>query len=294
MGHRRALAFLYAAAALALTGCGAGTFTHDPAYLPSSGEMKSFSKAGVGVLPIEDERPPATQDSTGDHTAACIFLGGLYPNSAHVEHFESANCATLTSYDGYAQEQGDKKSPLVFLRDDLVKEFSSSNVLGPARPLEPTETAPFTLKAVLKSSAIDAHIVCLTPMDTTWIFWMLGVPYASYDFHLVMDLTLSGPDGKPLWTRTIDAKSGGVTSMYYDTGVTGENNLIKIYGDLLSSQMAAAAADLEAKLAAARPDVWRRAGEFSAAAAARAARAAPGEPASAGSPAAAQAGPWWK
>jgi hypothetical protein len=292
MKFTRSLPLLIAAAALAATGCGMGTFTHDPAYVPTSAEAKAFSTAGVGVLPIEDQRPPASQDPTGDHVGACILLGGLYPNSAHVEHFESANCGTLTSYDGGAQEQGDKKSPLVFLRDDLVKEFSRANVLGPARAIEPTESAPFTLKAVLKTSSVDASVHCYTPLDTTWIFWMLGLPFASYDFHLVMDLTLSGPDGKALWTRTIDAKSGGTTGWYYDTGVTGENNLIKIYGDLLSGQMAAASADLQSKLSNARPDVWRRAAEFRAAAQASAGAAEPAAaPESGGQP---SGQPWWK
>src|SRR5437588_7417991 len=111
---------VFLAGVLTLTGCGMGTFTQDPPYIPTSAEMKAFSSAGVGVLPIEDERPPASKDSSGDHVAACIFLGGLYPNSAHVEHIESSTCATLTSYDAASQAQGEKKSPLIFLRDDLI------------------------------------------------------------------------------------------------------------------------------------------------------------------------------
>lgn len=295
----RSLGLLYAAAALALAGCGAGTFTHDPAYIPASAELRSFSKAGIGVLPIEDQRPPASQDSTGDHDGACILLGALYPNSAHVEHIESSNCGNLKFYDAASQAPGDQKSPLVFLRDDLVKEFSRANPLGPAKPVDTSDAAPFILKAVLKSSSIDQTYHCYTPLDTGWIFWLLGLPVNSWDFHLVMDLILSGPDGKPLWTRTIDAKSGGVSGMYYDTGPTGENNLIKIYGDLLAGEMAAASADLQSKLEAARPDVWRRANEFNAAAAARAsaqAAAAQGEPAAATGTGAqpGQSAPWWK
>lgn len=293
----RNLALILAAASLAATGCGIGTFSPEPTYTPVVPEMKPLSSAGVGVLPIDDERPPQSHDTQGNGSLGCIFLGGLagFP-SAHVEHIESTSCDTLTGYANQLQSPDGKGSPAYFLRADLIQELSKANILGPAKAVDRPDAAPFTVKAVLKSTALDASLYCFTPMDTTWIFWMLGVPFAGYDFHLTMDVSLYGPGGgKPLWTRTITAKSSGITSMYYDTGVTGENNLQKIYGDLLASQLADAAEDLQKTLRSERPELWRRAADFANAQAAAQASAAQGDNGAPAAPAAAgSSAPWWK
>jgi hypothetical protein len=276
-------------------GCGAGHYTQD-AYQPASSALKPFTSAGVGVL-LEDQRPSAAQDTQGDHILACILAGFLAPTGAHFERYETSTSQALNAYNPAMRTEGSAHvSPADYLRDDLVKEFSASRLLGPAQAVDAPGAAPFTLKAVLKSTALDTQAYCYTPMDTTWLFWMMALPFAGYDFHLVMDLSLYGPDDhKPLWTRTLDAKSGGVTGWYYDTGVTDENSLPKIYGDLLAGEMAKATGELQTVLKGARPDLWRSADNFVAARAARQKAAADGEnavpnPASSGG----QPAPWWK
>jgi hypothetical protein len=201
----------------------------------------------------------------------------------------------------YSQGGGGDLSPLSFIRQDLVKEFSHTRMLGPAQEVDGPGVMPFSLRATLKSSRISARTYCYTPVDTTWLWWFLGLPFTSYTFDLKLDLELLGPDGaQPLWSHSIDKEVKGTTNFYYATGPTGENNLEQIYDDLLAEAMSTASAELQTALSEKKADFWSKI-SAGAPAAARGSRkrhpAAESEEETESAPAAAAPGaqtPWWQ
>jgi hypothetical protein len=302
-----------------LTGCGVGEFTPNAVYRPVTSAAKPFGAYGLGVLPVEDQRPAPATDSNGGGGPifACILLGGIVPFiSAHVENWESGGSQVLNTYNpdmqrrqrgggapfarkamAYQSYQGGGASlePLAFIRQDLVKEFSHTRLLGPVQTVESPGATPFTLKASLKSSRVSARTYCYTPMDTTWIWWFLGLPFTTYTFDLKLDLELIGPDGtESLWTHSIDTEAKGTTDFYYATGPTGENNLEQIYDDLLAEAMSKASAELQSALADKKEDFWSRIGAGRPAAAPEARGHRPEAAVETKPAAAAGEKPWWQ
>ena len=215
---------------------------------------------------------------------------------AHLEHLETGNSQVLNSYNPAMQRMqrggGSALDPLSFIQQDLVKEFQHSNMLGPAHPVQNPGDAPFTLRATLKSNRLSARTYCYTPMDTTWIWWMLGLPFTTYQFDLKLDLALFGPDGAdPLWSTNINTSASGTTGFYYATGPTSENNLEQIYDDLLAGAMSNAVADLKTALQEKKSDFWSKIAQPEAPAPRGRGREPQAAPAAGAD---SQGTPWWK
>jgi hypothetical protein len=286
-------------AAVALAGCGAGQFSPSAVYRPASTSGKPFTGAGIGILPIEDQRPSSYSDSNGGGgpILACLLFGGPLPMiGAHLEHLESGSSQVLNAYNPAMQRMqrggGGALDPLSFIQQDLIKEFQHSNMLGPAHPAQNPGDAPFTLRATLKSDRLSARTYCYTPMDTTWIWWMLGLPFTTYQFDLKLELALFGPEGsEPLWASSINNSASGTTNFYYATGPTSENNLEQIYDDLLSGAMSNSLADLRTALQEKRPDFWSKIAQPEAPAPRGRGREPQAGPAAGAD---SQGTPWWK
>lgn len=293
--------------ALTLSGCAmfnaaSGIRDYEPANAPG----RSFGPYSLGVLPVEDHRPPS---ETQGSAIICDFLSPFYPIGSE----------TVTRpEDEYAKPAAGQPSPLApviwqsvtaeLAHDRLVERTFAVSPQGPdlyqvsffnqevpagtisfvKRPVGAKVEQPvqpqLLIKPTLMTEQVNRKLYCFIPFVGALMFPSLGAPFGKeiHTLNLRLDLVAASDPSKTLWTYDIDESASGFVGFYYLTG-TAPNALDQDAHDLVAAGMRKAVPDLTDFLSHQTPSFWQKLGSGETVVEEKQKRAAPS-----------QARPWWQ